>query len=223
MRARGILFDLDGVLVDTEGLHAIAASTVLKRYGVTIDRVLWNKYAIGRTPYEVLGNLQDRFPSKIGDLDTKYLVREKQKTLVGILRRRKSVLYHGVAKMLEELNKEYSMCIVSSTTKDVVTFVLKRYKIRKFFKAVITGDDVRKGKPNPECYLMGLRKLGLRRKDVVVIEDAPAGIAAARAAGLSCIAIASNYPKADLRRASIIIDDIRMLDKELIERILGRH
>ncbi len=90
------------------------------------------------------------------------------------------------------------------------------------FKKIISAEDITRGKPDPEGYLLGLKAVNLGRERVVVIEDTPVGVHAAKEAGLKCIALCHTSPKETLSEADIIVDTIKSVNLMLLKEILKK-
>ena len=97
---------------------------------------------------------------------------------------------------------------------------MEKFKVADYFDVIVSGDDVKRGKPDPETYLIAVKKLGIRPSQAVVLEDATNGIAAAKAAGCFCIAIKNPYtPKQDLSRADLALDSLADLSLKHLQSI----
>jgi beta-phosphoglucomutase-like phosphatase (HAD superfamily) len=113
------------------------------------------------------------------------------------------------------------MAVASSSSRDIVDLILSKLAIYRFFAATVSGKDVAQGKPAPEIFLKAAADLGVEPRNCIVIEDSPAGIAGAKAAGMICIGFANpNSGRLDLSDADLILDDFspesRLKVKELV-------
>jgi HAD superfamily hydrolase (TIGR01509 family) len=116
----------------------------------------------------------------------------------------------GALELLKNLKKKnFVLAIATSSPQEVLNFVLEKLDIRKFFKVVISGDLVRRGKPDPEIYLLTVRKLGVDPKDCVVLEDSVNGVQAANNAGMKSIGVVNKYAdRDDLAEADMLVDSL---------------
>jgi HAD superfamily hydrolase (TIGR01509 family) len=110
------------------------------------------------------------------------------------------------------------LAVVSGAMRSEIDMVLRAAGL-DVFEVIVSAEDVRRGKPDPEGYLLALRRLRLQAGDAVAIEDAPPGIAAAKAAGLSCVAVLGTVPRERLGQADEIVP---RLDAKLVDRLLTR-
>lgn len=125
----------------------------------------------------------------------------------------------GLTGSLSLLKQEnYKIALGSSGVKSYIDFVLDKFNLRNYFDAVVAGDQVKKGKPDPEVYQLCAMKLCLKTSECVVFEDATTGIEAAKSAGCKCIAIINrNIPPQDLRKADIKINSLAEVNLDIIK------
>ncbi len=216
----GILFDYNGVLMDDEVVHEAAFREVLATMGVSMTTADYVKYCMGRTDVDGWRDLRSAFPDTVGRRSVGELCRAK-KAAYGSMVGEQDILYPGVRKVLENLGAVAEMVLVTSALRDELLPVLERYDLRQFFKGVVTADDVEKGKPDPEGYLKGFTMLGIGKEGVVVIEDAPSGVKAAKAAGFRCIAVLHTRAPEELAAADRSIVTIGELDIQVIRDVLN--
>jgi beta-phosphoglucomutase len=181
-----IFFDFDGVLADSEPVHCACWAEVLKPFGVRLN---WEEYRcryIGVDDREMLQALVEAAepPRDWRDLWAQH---EKKKELF----RRKTVgsppFPEALPNLLQSLDGRYKLAVVSSSSLSEIEPLLEAGGLRRFFHTIISGGDVAKQKPDPEPYLLAARRL--RTKCALVLEDSPAGIASARAAGFEVIPV----------------------------------
>ena len=215
---KGVLFDMDGVLVNNLEVHREAFMEFFRRYGVKrtfedLSRV----FGMGND--DIMGELMPR------DVVERVGIRE--------LGHEKEAIYReiyaptitpqaGLVAFLESLKSNNLLCAVGSSGYRLnVNFVLEKCNIEPYFKAIVAGDEVTRCKPDPEIYLTAATKLGLQAEECIVFEDAEAGIEAAKRAGLKVIALATTFSREFLQTtdADYIIDDFRDIDIELLQSI----
>jgi beta-phosphoglucomutase len=129
----------------------------------------------------------------------------------------------GAAELIHALHQAgFRLAVGSSGPPDNVNLVLDRLQSRACFDGVVTGTDVQRGKPDPQVFLLGAERIGVVPPHCVVIEDAPAGVAAAHAAGMKCIAIASTgRVRESLLAADLVVNSLREVDPARITRLLA--
>ncbi|MBI1870393.1 MAG: HAD family phosphatase [Chlamydiae bacterium] len=177
---KGILFDLDGVLVDSMHLHDQAWREALRSVGVKV----------GMTPH----------PDTIQNL-----ILDKEKRLKEM---EAAHLFPEARICIEKFHQQgYRLGIVTGSFLSEVRVFLKE-EVLNYFRGVVTASDVHHGERHPEPYLMGLEKLGLSSEEVIVIENAPYGIRAAKSAGLTCIALSTSLPASYLSQADLVLSNL---------------
>lgn len=195
--AAALLFDLDGTLADS-GDSVVEAWTILaQRHGLDAERIL--AICHGRRTAEVLEQVAP-------DLDTQAAVVETE-SLLGDLGARPT---QGSVELLDSLPAG-AWAVVTSSTR---ALALRRFEPPTGLPAasvLITADDVARGKPDPSCYMQGADQLGVPANDCIVIEDAPAGVAAGQTAGAAVIAVLSTHSREELAAADYIVDDLRQV------------
>ena len=198
MLANALLFDLDGVLVDSgECVRRICTEWAVAR-GLDPDYVL--AFGQGRRVQETVRGVAPHL-----DID------QEVATLVSLEARTTDGLYPvpGAADLVASLPSD-AWAVVTSGAHAVATLRLGHVQL-PIPRTFITADDVEHGKPHPEGYLAAARALGRTPAECIVIEDAPAGIEAARAAGMRSIAIAGTFPAEALTRATVVVPSLRVL------------
>ena len=115
----------------------------------------------------------------------------------------------------------FQIAIVSSTPIENVLLITEALGIKKYFKFFITGKDVTEGKPSPQGFLLAAQKLKLKSEDCVVMEDAVAGVKAAKSAGMYCIAVTNTRPGEDLAEADIVVNSLEQVNVKSIEQLFS--
>jgi len=192
-KKRGILFDLDGTLIDSMPLHYRCWSETLERFGVKID--IENFYASEGT--------------KITDLMKKYTGIQEPSTIADLVREKDTLfierfsfgLYEGVREFLSECTS-LGIKLGLVTASSAARFDKSAPKsFTDHFSVIITGDSSLRGKPYPDQYIAGIRGLDLDPEHVLAVENAPLGILAAKGAGLHCVALAHTLGRSFLQDA----------------------
>ena len=200
-----LVCDMDGVLLDGEPLHFAAAQEILREQGIHLDLAGYQRY-MGRTGREIWDDLRRRVGLRL-DFQTyarRYdvLVHEKYRT--------QSVPLPGARALLDGVRDQAVSCaLASSSRRGWVETALDVLGFRRYFSVIVTGDAVRRGKPDPEIYQTAAAQLGVDPQTCVVLEDAPAGVEAARAAGMRVIGVRTAYTQGlPLPGAERIIDSL---------------
>ena len=187
---RGIIFDLDGVLIQSAPSHAAAFQQVFGRCG--IHDFEYAPYAGWRTPEVIADVLEQRGRSESADVISD-MAREKSRIARELLEASRP-LARDCEATLAELAGGFPLALASSGSLASVDAFLKLTGSRSLFRSVLSGEDVSKAKPDAEIYVRSAAALGLDARECLVVEDAIAGVAAARTAGCRVIAVAGTCP-----------------------------
>jgi beta-phosphoglucomutase len=208
---RAILFDHDGVLVDSMPYHVEAWRRVMARHGIEIDP-LEIFLAEGATTMEVAAELFHRHNKPASPDQVQRLVLEKRDEY---LANNATQLNDGVLDVLEYLKENrYRLGLVTGSIRSQVEPVIGP-EICSWFDCIITADDVERGKPDPEPYLRAMQKLHVAPSECLVIENAPLGIRAGKSAGAAVVAITTTLAPYYLREADAIVHDFEELRRRL--------
>jgi HAD superfamily hydrolase (TIGR01509 family) len=193
---RGVIFDMDGVVIDSHPVHRRAWSQFLQSIDQPFTDEQLDFILEGRRRDEILrhflGDIPEEQVARYGELKESFFRRNVEE--VGLM--------PGVSRLLSELQAAGLKSALATSASSRRTYeTLARLGLEEFFAAVLTGDDVMAGKPDPEIYLSACRILGLPAEQLMVLEDAPCGVRAARAAGLCCLGVAANGRGAALKEA----------------------
>ena len=180
-----VIFDMDGVLVDSEPLGMEAMRRVMARQGVDYTEADNNEF-LGRTTLEECRILRARHRL---EADERELTREYVGILVGLIRDRPRPM-PGVPAVLVDLRAAgYRMALASSAEPDVIAENVRGLGLARFFEAIVSGTEVARGKPAPDVFLETAGRLRLPVGSCLVVEDSRNGLLAARAAGMACAVI----------------------------------
>ncbi len=208
---KAILFDMDGVLILSEDLHYKIKKQLFKRYNCNMTEEEYNLYCAGMRTKESIevylkakGKPINEVPFLVEEF--RRIKREElEKGVKKVIKLRK-----GTEEVLQELKKKYVLAITTSAIREFTEKILEAHNIKQHFTKIVTAEDVKKGKPNPEPYLTTAKKVGIEPKNCVVIEDAVNGVEAAKAAGMFCIAIVDKKEKDEqFSKADCIIRDVK--------------
>lgn len=208
MTSRGVVFDMDGVLVDSGAAHRESWQLLGRELSRPISDEEFAK-TFGRSSRDIIRILWgDTVPE-----DTIRAWDTRKEALYRDLIRGKVPLMPGARDILDYLHaKNYRLAIGSSGPKENIAMIVEALGAEKLFSALVTGFDVTRGKPDPQVFLLAAERLGLAPENCTVIEDAPAGIEAGVRAGMKVVALASSHPKHELGAAAQIIDQLSELE-----------
>jgi HAD superfamily hydrolase (TIGR01509 family) len=205
----GVLWDMDGVLVDTGELHFQAWMQALTEFGIPFSQELFLK-TFGMNNLSILTFLLGRPP------DPAYFMQvcDRKETLFRQIIRGQVRLLPGVRSWLDRLQRlGYRQAVASSAPQVNIETLIAEIQIRPFFSALVSAYDM-PGKPDPAVFLEAAHQLGLPPENCVVVEDSVSGIAAARRAGTKCLAVTTTYPMKDLLGADRIVESLENLKEE---------
>lgn len=208
---KAILFDLDGVLLDSMPYHVKAWQEIFKKFDVQIKpEEVYSRE--GSRTVDLAKSLAISHQLNLSENEISELVQKKSKRYNEIT---KAGVMDGVPKLLEELEKRSVFkAIVTSTFLENLLRVMPK-EIFKKFDVVITGSDVTYGKPHPEPYLKAAQKLGLKPSECIVVENAKIGVQSANSAEMFCVGITSTQTKEQLKNADKIVPNIKTIIKQL--------
>lgn len=195
-----VIFDMDGVIVDSEPWHEQAFCDVLRDLGWGDTHGLRFADYVGRRDHDLWIDFiaRNRPVQSLEEL----LALKRNRTL-DLLRRQQPV-FPGLPELLEQLYSRCPLALASGSERPIVEAVLELGKLRDCFRVTISGNDVTNGKPAPDIFLETARRLGVAPQDCWVIEDSKPGVAAALAAGMRVIAITNTHPAKELSHATVV-------------------
>jgi histidinol dehydrogenase len=216
--APAVLFDYDGVLVDSEEQHFRAFRDTLGPLGIELAR---RRYDARYLAFDDRGALRAmlRDAGRRGALPPLDALLRRKRAIFRSRFGRAVRVDQPIARLLRELARRVPIAVVSGAARAEIAAALRRGGLAKTFRTVVAAEDVSRCKPDPEGYLLALRRLGFTGADgCMAVEDSPGGIRAARAAGLRVLGVASSYPAAALRRAGAarVVPSIATLTPEEI-------
>lgn len=213
-----VVFDMDGVIVDSHPAHCRAWKEFLLLFGKNVSDNELNFVLDGRKRNEILshflGPLTEEQLKAYGKLKDEFFWRTTSEI----------VPIPGVLEFIENIRKAgIALAMATSASAKRTCSTLERLGLLPYFAAIVTGDDVRDGKPHPEIYQLACKRANFSPSDVVAIEDAPSGVRAAKSAGLKCLGIASAQSDRALTAAGAdyVLADFVSLSLARFQSILG--
>jgi len=204
-RVKAVIFDMDGVIVDSMPYHFLAWYEALRPFGVRV------------TCFDVFTKEGERWGKSLRDFFKRAGMKPTKKLLAEVFTLRQKIfkkyfkrfIFKGVEDILRRFKKKgYRLALVTGTPDYEVKKILPG-KLYKYFDVIVAGNMVKKGKPHPEPYLKAARLLKLKPDSCIVIENAPYGIESAKRAGMYCVAVSTSLSRKYLQKADIVVKDIR--------------
>jgi len=203
-KPRAIIFDMDGVIIDSMPYHFLAWYEALRPYGARVS--CFDVYSKEGENWEktLTGLLRKAKISPSPGL-LKEIFLKRKKIFKGYFKR---FIFQGAEDFLACLKGQgYTLGLVTGSPLPEVNKILP-LRIRSLFDSLVAGNQVKRGKPHPEPYLKCAKSIGLKPGECVVVENAPFGIESAKKAGMFCIALATSLPKEYLSKADIVAESL---------------
>lgn len=213
---RAVIFDMDGVMIDSEPIWEKTEKILLKRRGINYEPAYREKI-VGLNQRDSALLLKETFglPESIEEL-----IEERISILLDLYKKELKPI-PGLIHLLEQLKGNgFLIALASSSPLRVINFVLDQFSLKGFFSAIVSGEMVERGKPYPDIYLYVVDKLRVTPNECVVIEDSINGVRAAKRAGMRCIAIPDRrLPLDKFMEADVVVDRLSEVDVCLINSL----
>jgi beta-phosphoglucomutase len=222
MSLSGVVFDFDGVIADTEGLHLRAYQDTLTDTPMSLSREAYYERYLGYDDVGVFTTLARDQRQPLGGDEMTRLIAEKGRRFDTLVETAQT-LFPGAADCIRRLAKETPLAIASGALHAEIERILNDAGLRTYFAAIVAADDVERSKPAPDAYREAVKRLtnGATPKwsSYVAIEDSQWGLEAARVAGLRSVAITNSYPATVLTGADLVVDHLAAVDRDVLEQL----
>jgi HAD superfamily hydrolase (TIGR01509 family) len=210
---RGVLFDMDGVLVDSEPFICKAAIMMFSELGIRVSEEEFQPF-VGMGENRYIGGVADRHGLNV-DIEQ---VKARTYEIYGIIVKGKLSPLPGAHEFISKCrNKELKLALATSADRVKMEVNLKEIGLSgDSFDAIITGLDVANKKPFPDIFLLAAERMGLKPYDCLVIEDAVSGIKAGKNAGCKCLAVTSSFDATALKEADWICESLMNVPDEVL-------
>ena len=210
---KAVIFDMDGVLIDSEPLHFKGSRKVLRKFG---NELTWDKYqkCIGTTMKKSMEIYIKEFGLAVSADE---LMKSCDKAFIEEIKKN-CVAKEGVYQLLKRLVGRITVALASSANENQIEIILKGLKIKQYFSIIISGEHFEESKPDPRVYIETAKNLQVNPRECLVIEDSEAGLHAAKDAGMRCVIVKTSYTKdIDMSRADYLIDSLNDFKLEWIK------
>ncbi|MFO7633861.1 MAG: HAD family phosphatase [Caldilinea sp.] len=213
---QAIVFDLDGVIIDSEALHNEAVAAAVAKRGFIVPDALFDKF-MGIPDAVLLDHINRHYLN--GRWDVAELLAEKQAAYLGIADQSRAI--PGAVEFIHTARPHFqAFALATSALKTNQQLAFDQLDLHRFFDAVVTADDVTRTKPDPQPYQLAVERIGLRADECVVIEDSLNGVRAGKDAGCTVIGLTTTYPAGELSAAGA--DQVCASYDEIAVLLLGR-
>ncbi|KPL24730.1 MAG: hypothetical protein AMJ75_02885 [Phycisphaerae bacterium SM1_79] len=222
---RAVIFDFDGVITDSEVLHLRAFNRSLAPYGVEITTKDYYRNYLGFNDFDCYKVLIDQGLLKVDKREIGAIIKKKTKIFEELAKAEGRTIegVHDFLRMLEQNNIPMAIC--SGSLMAEIELMLEEAGLRHFFAAVVSAEQVRKGKPHPEGFLLSLKKLNegcqppVAADQCIAIEDSHWGLEAAKKAGMHTIAVTNSYDADQLSMAERIVTRLSELSMDNLQQL----
>lgn len=211
---RAFLWDMDGVITDSQPFHLASWREVFSRRGVRFTEEKFRELFGTRNDHIVRSVMGEG----ISNDTVRTMVYEKESSyrrrIAGQIRP-----FPGALELLEAMRKgRFKLALTSSAPRENIDLVDRELKLRRYFPCIVSGEEVSNSKPSPDIYLRAAEKLNTKPSNCLVIEDSPLGVHGAKAAGMKCLAVAHSHPSRELQEADRVVDSIEDADLIMVLR-----
>lgn len=203
---KAVIFDMDGVIIDSEPIHFEVDIQTMKDFGCSISKEELNKY-VGTTNEYMFTDIKNKYKldKSVEEIINYRCELAKRKVIESDL-----APIEGIIDLLKNLKeKNIPAAIASSSPRDFIEVVVSKFELEDYFSCILSGEEVENGKPAPDIYVETAKKLGIVPEECIVIEDSKNGVMAAKEAGMKCIGFKNiNSGEQDLTKADYIVKSI---------------
>ncbi|WP_432409701.1 HAD family hydrolase [Wukongibacter sp. M2B1] len=216
---KAVIFDMDGVIIDSEPIHKQVEESLFKKLNIKVSEEEHNSY-VGKTSIEMWREIKLKYNLRKDILAEEIVIEEVDRYIEHLLAKDDIKPIMGVRKLINELYiKDIKLALASSAVRRSIETVINLFELGEYFSISISGEDIEDGKPCPDIFLKAANELGVNPMECVVIEDSRNGVIAAKTAGMKCIGFKNrNSGNQDLSRADMVIDSLSQIDyKKVLE------
>lgn len=217
---KAVIFDMDGVIIDSEPQHARAALRVLTRHGARTDEGYCASF-IGSSTKKMAEDAAERFGLSISPKDLLAEINAEKRT---VLKEEGYTILPFVKDVIQNLyQKGVRLAIASSSSPSEIEQAVKTLGIKKYFTKLVSCVHVENPKPAPDSFLLALKELGVNAKETMVVEDSCYGAQAAKAAGITCVGYVNPHSgDQDLSAADVLLKSFETIDYRFFKNVLAR-
>jgi HAD superfamily hydrolase (TIGR01509 family) len=217
---KALIFDMDGVIIDSEPLYQKANKNTFDKLGISISEEEYNGF-VGTNGFYMWSTLKDKY--KLNHSVEELIQMENDGFIEYLNQIENHQSIDGINELILDLDKnKIIMAIASSSIKRSINAVIDRLRLRKYFKEIVSGEDIKNGKPAPDIFLKASTLINTPPEECLVIEDSRNGVLATKSAGMKCIGYQNlNSGRQDLNQADYITSNLSELTYERLLTIFG--
>jgi HAD superfamily hydrolase (TIGR01509 family) len=218
-RIQAAIFDLDGLMIDSEPLQLQAINRALAPLGIELTEAEWMRL-VGQRSIEIIRQLKDLYHF---DRDPAEIEAAKLHAYRQIIQEKDALkLMPGVREAMRACRTlQLKLALASSSVEADISIILSKFGLDSAFDVIVSGDQVAVGKPDPTIFLETARRLAVEPRKCLVLEDSPGGISAANAAGMLSVAIPNRFAaQQDFSRANVVLKDLFEFTRDLPRLVL---
>ncbi|MDB4148137.1 HAD family phosphatase [Flavobacteriaceae bacterium] len=215
---KAVIFDMDGVIVNSEPLHHLAYKKMFEEFKLDVSNSLYESFT-GQSTYSICEQLCEIFDLKV---DANALVLSKRKHFKIIFENDSSFeMIDGAMNLIKDyFENNLTLVLASSASMTNIERIFKKFDLNKFFKAKISGADLKESKPNPEIFIKAAQLAGFKKEECIVIEDSTSGINAAKSAQIYCVGYDSlNSKNQNYDKANLVINNFKEIQFDKISKL----
>ncbi len=218
---KAIIFDFDGVVVDSEPLHLKVFQQVLRDVGVSLSKEDYILKYLAFDDKTFFTNSLSDFGKYESPQQVEQLINKKSRIFEALIEDSIKV-FPGVREFLQNINGNYPVAIGSGALRSEIEIILNKLNMEKYFDFIVSADEVENCKPNPEVYLKVLDEFNSRNdfqlmaEECLVFEDAVYGIQAAKSAGMKCVGISNSYNSDEIKDADLVFESFEKINPDFL-------
>ena len=216
---KAVIFDMDGVIVNSEPLHHLAYKKMFEEFQLDVSNSLYESFT-GQSTHTICKQLCEIF--NIYE-DPNLLVQSKRKHFKVIFDNDTSFqMIDGALELIQDyFDNNITLVLASSASMTNIERIFEKFDLNKYFKSRISGADLKESKPNPEIFVKAAKMSGFNKKECIVIEDSTNGIIAAKSAGIYCVGYNSyNSKNQNYDNADLVISSLNEINFKKVSKLL---
>lgn len=216
-----VIFDFDGIIVDSEPMHYQAFQSILEPLGMGFS---WEEYCETYIGFDDRDAFRETFRAKgekICSRDVKHMIEEKAKVFQQLIQDGKATPLPGAVELINSIPRKLPVALCSGALREDILPILENLGIDHAFSTIVTAEDTKKSKPDPAPYKLAITRLGLEDPaKAIAIEDTPVGIVSAKGAGLKVLAVTNSYDREYLMEADAVTDSLENITRISLENMV---